>query len=280
MGKQEMVTGEMTGEPVADAVLDAKMREIWARLEKPWVRKILQKSLPPTRIASMGCDFIVHPRDNFTEFRMWENGLPPEHAATMHLAGLLADTDAVIVDVGANAGAFSLPIIMRAGPGARAALFEPNPVMRARLQTNLDLNGLTRARVFDCAISDSVGSAQLHFPGNGNLGQGRIGQGYDGAGARAGVTVTLRPLADCLQEAGLDRVDLLKVDVEGLEDRVIAPLLQAKDAPKPRLIYVEIEHQDTWTYPLLDLLAQAGYGEAQAFGKNRLFQREERSERL
>jgi FkbM family methyltransferase len=275
MVRQDKVMGQDAVEPVADAVMDAKMREIWARLEKPWVRKILQQSLPPTRITSMGCDFIVHPRDNFTEFRMWENGLPPEHEATLHLADLLADSDAVIVDVGANAGAFSLPIIKRAGKGARAAVFEPNPVMRARLQANLDLNDLGHARVFDCAVSDAAGRARLHFPGNGNLGQGRIGQGYDGPGAREGVEVALRPLADCLAEASFDRVDLLKVDVEGLEDRVIAPLLQAEDAPRPRLIYVEVEHQGTWTYPLLDILADRGYAEVRTFGKNRLFQREE-----
>jgi FkbM family methyltransferase len=275
MVKHDKVTGQHAVEPVADAAMDAKMRELWGKLEKPWVRKVLQQSLPPTRITSMGCDFIVHPRDNFTEFRMWENGLPPEHEATLHLAGRLADTPAVIVDVGANAGAFSLPIIKRAGQGARAALFEPNPVMRARLQVNLDLNDLGAAHVFDCAISDAPGTARLHFPGNGNLGQGRIGQGYDGPNAREGVEVALRPLADCLRDIGFDCVDLLKVDVEGLEDRVIAPLLQTKDAPRPRLIYVEIEHQATWTYPLLDLLADAGYAEQRAFGKNRLFQHEE-----
>ena len=272
MVKQEKITKSDAEEPVADAVMDAKMREIWGKLEKPWVRKVLQQSLPPTRITSMDCEFIVHPRDNFTEFRMWENGLPPEHEATLHLAEVLADSKAVIVDVGANAGAFSLPIIKRAGKGARAALFEPNPVMRARLEVNLALNDLGAARVFDCAISDTEGTARLHFPGNGNLGQGRIGQGYDGPNAREGGEVPLRPLADCLAEAGFDTVDLLKVDVEGLEDRVIAPLLQTEGAPRPRLIYVEVEHQGIWAYPLLEVLAEAGYTETGSFGKNRLFQ--------
>lgn len=275
MVKQDKLMAQDAVEPVADAMMDAKMREIWGKLEKPWVRKILQQSLPPTRVSSMGCDFIVHPRDNFTEFRMWENGLPPEHEATVYLADTLADSDAVIVDVGANAGAFSLPIIKRAGKAARAALFEPNPVMRARLQANLDLNALAMAKIFDCAISDTAGTARLHFPGNGNLGQGRIGQGYDGPNAREGVEVALRLLADCLTEARFDRVDLLKVDVEGLEDRVIAPLLQTEVAPRPRLIYVEVEHQGGWAYPLLDVLAEAGYAEFRSFGKNRLFQHEQ-----
>ena len=263
---------ELAVEPVADAAMDAKMRELWGKFVKPWARTILRHSLPPTPIDSMGCRFIVHPRDNFTEFRIWENGLPPEHEATAYLADLLEGSDAVIVDVGANAGAFSLPILNRAGAAARAALFEPNPVMRARLMVNLGLNGLERARVFDCAVSDDSGSARLYFPRNGNLGQGRVGQQYEGEAARDGIEVAQRPLADCIAEAGFECIDLLKVDVEGLEDRVITPLLQAANAPRPRLIYVEIEHQANWRYPLLEVLAQSGYAKVRDFGKNRLFE--------
>ena len=258
-------------EPVADAAMDAKMRELWAKFSKrTWVRKQLADSLPPTRVTSMGCDFIVHPRDNFTEFRIWENGLPPEHEATQSIADRLAGSDAVIVDVGANAGAFFLPILRAAGDKARAVVFEPNPVMRARLQTNIALNALENVTVFDCAISDAAGTSKMFFPRNGNLGQGRIDLSYAGEGE--GSTVRVRPLAECLTEAGVGRVDFLKVDVEGLEDRVIAPLLAGATTLLPRLIYFEVEHQAAWHYPLLEILAEKGYAECQSFDKNKLFE--------
>ncbi len=259
-------------EPVADAAMDTKLREIWARFRKRWMRNTLRELLPPTLIESLGCRFIVHPRDNFTEFRIWEVGVPPEHEATRHIAERLEDTDPVIVDVGANAGAFFLPIMLRAGPGARALAFEPNPVMRARLATNIGLNDMEhRVTVFDCAISDEAGRSRLHFPRNGNLGQGRVEVAYEQA-AEDGVEVAMRPLPDCLAEAGIGRIDFLKVDVEGLEDRVIVPLFDAETPIKPRLIYLEIAHDGVWKYPLLQRLENEGYQQIGTFSDNSLFE--------
>lgn len=259
-------------EPVADAAMDAKMRQIWARIQKPWVRQIIREMLPPTPVSAMGCDFIVHPQDNFTEFRLWETGLPPEHLATQHIAETLENSDPVIVDVGANAGAFFLPIHMAGGPGARSVVFEPNPVMQERLLTNVALNRLQdQVSLFTCAVGDAPGRSVLHFPRNGNLGQGRIEVAYPHKKASEGVEVAIRPLADCLAEAGVSRVDFLKVDVEGLEDRVIVPLLRGDPALLPRLIYFEIAHDGVWTLPLMEELERAGYVRVQEFDNNALF---------
>ncbi|QBF31611.1 FkbM family methyltransferase [Thalassococcus sp. S3] len=264
---------EIEDEPVADMAMSAKFRELWDKFEKPWIRKELRESFPPMRMTSMGCDFIIYPKDNFTEFKMWENGLPPEHEATQAMADRLTGHDAVIVDVGGNAGAFFLPVLKAAGPGARAVVFEPNPVMQARLQQNVELNGFENVRLFTCAVSDQPGRSKLYFPRNGNLGQGRVNVEYDHKAASEGVEVELRPLAECLAEAGVERIDFLKVDVEGLEDRVICPLLQDENAPKPRLIYFEVAHDGVWHYPLMDVLAEQSYAEVQRYGANSLFER-------
>lgn len=264
---------QSTTEAVADAAMDAKLREIWGKFDKRWVRDILRKSLPPTRVTCLGCDFIVHPRDNFTEFKMWEKGLPPEHEATQALADRLEGTDPVIVDVGANAGAFFLPILKTAGAKARAVVFEPNPVMQSRLSQNISLNGLDeQVHVFDCAVSDAPGASVMHFPRNGNLGEGRVQVGY-AHGSEDGLEVALRPLPECLAEADLGRVDFLKVDVEGLEDRVIVPLLKGDKRLHPTLIYFEVAHDGVWSLPLMEVLEAAGYQETEKFQKNSLFER-------
>lgn len=267
---------DVTTEPVADAAMDAKMREIWARFpNRPKVRNALRDMLPPTRVSALGCDFIVHPRDNYTEFRMWETGLPPEHVATRAIAETLAHSDAVIVDVGANAGAFFLPVLKAAGKGAKAIAFEPNPVMRRRLQANVALNKLSsRVTVFDCAVGAEPGQSVLHFPRNGNLGQGRIDVAYARGGSE-GVAVAIRPLSDCLAQAKVPRVDFLKVDVEGLEDRVIVPLLKGDPTFWPKRIYFEIAHDGVWQMPLLQVLSDRGYARVQDFDNNALFRRDD-----
>jgi FkbM family methyltransferase len=259
---------------IADAAMDAKMREIWGMFQKPWIRTMIREVLPPTPVHTLGCDFIVYPRDNFTEFKIWENGLPPEHLATQYIADFLEDSDPVIVDVGANAGAFFLPVHKKGGSGTRSIVFEPNPVMQHRLLTNIALNDIQNdVTLFTCAISDTPGRARLQFPRNGNLGQGRIDVAYKQKHASEGVEVAVRPLVDCLVEAGVSHIDFLKVDVEGLEDRVIVPLLQGDPALHPHLIYFEVAHDGVWSLPLLQTLEDAGYTRLHDFDNNALFQR-------
>lgn len=266
-------TSGVQAEAVASEAMDAKLREIWGKFEKDWMRRELRALLPPTQMEWMDVKFVVHPRDNFTEFRMWELGRPPEHEATDEIAAMLEGTDAVIVDVGANAGAFGLPILARAGKKAKGVLFEPNPVMLDRLNGNIALNKMKNAKVFDCAVSDAPGKSAMFFPKNGNLGQGRIELTYGAQNEGETIEVEIRTLPECLKEAKLGRVDFLKVDVEGLEDKVICPLLESDEKLWPGMIYFEVEHQDAWGLPLMQKLDECGYAELKSFGKNHLFKR-------
>lgn len=262
--------------------VDAKLRELWEKSRGKFrFREIIRSCIDPTLVEVMGCRFIVHPRDNLTEFVMWRDGKPPEFEGTSAVIEKLGGGDVTIVDVGANAGGFSLPVLRAAGKGARAVLFEPNPVMLSRLHTNIGLNGFENIEVFECAISDQETTAKMMFPVKGltyfpntkNLGMGRIDYEYDEKGTEVGAEVAVRPLVSCLQEAGIERVDFLKVDVEGLEDKVIAPLLDGPETLLPKLLYFEVEHAGKWTYPLNELLAARGFERIGRYKHNRLFER-------
>jgi len=261
-------------EPIADATMEAKMRQLWAHFSRDEaVLDRMRAVLPPCRARALECDFILHPRNNYTEYVLWRDGHLPEEAATDRIRQRLAGQDVTLVDVGANVGAFSLPILKAASDGARAILFEPNPEMVARLETNIALNALSdRTEIRVRGVSDATGEAKMYFPSYGNLGQGRIGATYD-TGQEHGLTVELRPLPNCLADAKIDRIDVLKVDVEGHEDRVIGPLLTSDAAPKPDMIYFEVAHDAHWVYPLRALLANRGYVQTADFEANALFER-------
>lgn len=253
----------------------AEWVSLWSGLSEPSERHAWRPRLPVTPAEVMGCRFVLHPADNFTELCMWESGLPPEHAATEFIAEALDGLDPVIVDVGANAGAFFLPIHLRGGRGTRSIVFEPNPDMRARLVRNIALNGFDGSvHVFDCAVSDRVGRSALYFPRNGNQGQGRIDVAYPHRQASMGVAVDVRPLLECLLEVGVPHVDFLKVDVEGLEDRVIVPLLESNAALRPKMIYFETVHDGVWSLALMETLEKHGYDLIEQFDKNALFLRD------
>ena len=261
-------------EPTSEPKTRAEWVRLWSDAETKLERRAIRRRLPAASIESMDCTFIAHPVDNYTEFRLWITGNPPEHVAMQALCDALAGRGPVIVDVGANAGVFFIPIHVAGGPGTRSIVFEPNPTMLTRLRTNVDLNGLEPAvQIFECAISDHSGRSDMHFPRNANLGQGRIDVPYPHKRVPDSFEVPVRPLRECLAEAGVTKIDLLKVDVEGLEDRVIFPMLEAGDHLLPRMIYFETAHDRVWFYPLEEKLAQCGYKLVEQYDANALFER-------
>lgn len=137
------------------------------------------------------------------------------------------------VDVGANCGFYA---IRTAAAGGRVVAVEPHPQMFRRLQFNAALNPECPVRLLQCAVGDRHGDIGLAEDFR-NLGRTRI----DDTGA---IQAEIRPLLAILRDEGIERLDALKVDVEGFEDRVLAPFL--KEAPEP-LLPETIVAEHTWS---------------------------------
>jgi FkbM family methyltransferase len=146
---------------------------------------------------------------------------------------------AVVLDVGANIGLFTLFLIWKYGRGCFAAihLFEPNPDTFARLRRNLaanNLEGICTAHLL--ALSDRTGTIYMESP-----------HGYSVLNMISDtgtVPVACKPLDDWRREQGLAAVDLLKADVEGHEMSLLRGALGT--LPLVRRLYVEVkgEHLD------------------------------------
>jgi FkbM family methyltransferase len=118
------------------------------------------------------------------------------------------------VDVGANHGYYTLLCADAVGPGGRVVACEPNPSVAALLEKTLRLNGFTgRTTLVREAVADMDGDslALVVPPGRGMNAYLRPAD-PDGVPVR---TVTLDTLCH-----GLGRVDLVKIDVEGAEEKV------------------------------------------------------------
>ena len=172
--------------------------------------------------------------------------------------------DGVFVDIGANVGIYSLTAALHLGAEGRVFAFEPFPPAFRRLQFNL---GATRAQrtdwprvhVLDIGISDREESRELRIDA-GNLGGGSIATGrFSKAGSTDAVVIRCRPLLRVLDEFAVDRIDVLKIDVEGAEDLALCPFLeQAADERLPQRMI--IENSDVlWTLDLRAALARRGY---------------------
>ncbi len=235
------------------------------------LRRELRANLPMTRMQYADLDLLVAPSHNYTEFILWRRGRPPEHRATQHLRALYQDKSPTIVDVGANAGIFSLPIAKVARGDARFILIEPNPEMVGRLRSNIALNGLSQLHVDQVAVGDKAGQEKLFFSPNGNPGEARLGVSFETDAG--GIEVPVVTLPDLAERHGLSEIDLLKVDVEGLEDRVILPALH-EDRLRVRRIYFEDAHSELWASDVVAALRDAGYREETRFGENALYARD------
>lgn len=132
----------------------------------------------------------------------------------------------IVVDVGANVGAFS---VLAAKLGAVKVLaFEPHPASMARLVANVERNGVGGiVWPEQAAILDDAGKVLIEGDGGGaHVGRGDVALPADHDPA---MYVEARSLDEVLQ--GVDEVALLKIDTEGSEYRIVdgcAPSTLAK----------------------------------------------------
>jgi FkbM family methyltransferase len=127
-----------------------------------------------------------------------------------------------VVDAGANVGIFS---VQQARRGTRVYAFEPNPECFHRLTQTVAVNGLSTAiTVYNDALGSVAGTASLV------VGESTLA-GYvapsNGNGDNHSVSVQVRRLDEVMESLELERVDLLKIDVEGSELEVLKGAAQS-----------------------------------------------------
>lgn len=161
----------------------------------------------------------------------------------------------VFVDIGANAGIYSLTAAAAVGPDGRVLSVEPNPRMVERLALNLSLNGFRdRAILEQAAVSDCAGEFALTLDDR-NLG----GASLVNRRSEHSIRVRCERLEDLLARHGIARVHALKIDIEGAEDRALAPFFaSAPPSLHPDILIIENSRQD-WKQDLPAIFAAAGY---------------------
>ena len=120
-----------------------------------------------------------------------------------------------VVDVGANWGYFTLVCAYRVGSTGRVLALEPHPRLVSLLGENVTANRLSHVEAIQLAAGAAAGSTP--FVGfderEGNWGVSRAARATDPVDFEAR-TVALDELLD---ERRIDRVNLVKVDIEGAE---------------------------------------------------------------
>jgi FkbM family methyltransferase len=136
------------------------------------------------------------------------------------------------VDIGANLGMFTLLAAACVGPGGRVIALEPSKRERERLEANVKLNGFANVRVIAAATSDVPGNARLHVAREPNSGHNTLGAFiYDVREELAEEVELIR-----LDDAGIDHVDVMKLDVEGAEVKALRGAARLIDRCRPTVL--------------------------------------------
>lgn len=170
----------------------------------------------------------------------------------------------VVLDAGANEGLYSILAARAVGPSGVVVAVEPSPREFRRIYANLELNRLSNVRVVPRGLLDSPGAAVLHAADATHSGHNTFGRFvYESVGGVEDTEVQVTTVDDLLREQGLDRLDVIKIDVEGAEARLLRGAVGTLKRHRP-LIIMELQDRSlramgSSATEVLELLADQDY---------------------
>jgi FkbM family methyltransferase len=120
------------------------------------------------------------------------------------------------LDIGGNLGFYTIKLGKWVSPSGKVAAFEANPAMVKRIQDHIDLNNFAHVHVIDKAVDNEIKVTQFYIsvdvendPGKNSLFPEAVHGKYEGVDVP---TVTIDTF---MAESGWDRLDVIKMDIEG-----------------------------------------------------------------
>ncbi len=163
------------------------------------------------------------------------------HRELLPLFRRLVPPDAVVFDVGAHAGQFTKLFARLAAEGFVFA-FEPQSYARRILAAAIRLNRLKNVAVLPMALGEVAGVGQLSLPvkSSGSYGFGLANLAAAVGGKSENEAVAIVTLDQCVAALALDRLDLVKADIEGAELLMLRGGIRTLETLRP-VFYLELD---------------------------------------
>lgn len=164
------------------------------------------------------------------------------------------------LDLGANIGSIIVPVAKRR-PDIKAAGVEAAPWIFPYLQENIAKNNLANVVLINNALFDVDDKELDFFSPHDKFGKGSLSPVF----TQEGVKVKTKKVDSIVRQLNIEKVDLIKIDVEGFEYFVFKGaenLLKAQDAPVIIFEFVDWAEQramDLQPGSAQQLLMEMGY---------------------
>lgn len=269
-----------TRSPFGTYKAERMVRAAWRLADRHDLSKSLRKRIRalvarvfkgPYDLEADGLKFRIYPGENYDDRKILAKGRLPEREEHRLIEPHLGEGK-VFVDVGANIGSYS---VFAARHGAEVLSIEANPQTADKLSFNVRANDLPNVKIINSAVGPREDTMPLWLEPS-NCGFATFVKDLttgEWAGDWSQTFVKVMPLTTIADDENLHRIDVLKVDVEGFEDRVLLPFLRhAEKSLWPRVILLETNCRPYWSEDCLPELASRGYKVTGQTNDNMIFE--------
>jgi FkbM family methyltransferase len=194
----------------------------------------------PLDVTFRDCRYRIEGRNNLMEYGLLLH--PKFNVEEIDFLTEACPAGGVAVDIGSNIGLYSLPLARAVGASGLVICIDANAGVLARMGVSARLSDMPQIVPVHGAVGEHEGRIDLAIRRD-DLSIVSVEETDTGS-------VAMRPLAAILADAGVTRIDVLKIDIEGYEDKALAPFLRgAVGDMVPRRVVIERGGPDGGDYP-------------------------------
>lgn len=184
-------------------------------------------------VKRFGINYALHPYD-YDDYALYY-GLDLEPRT--ELFDLVKD-GMTVFDIGTNIGHVLLTFANKNITGKNFG-FEPVPHIYERAKKNISLNNFNNIVLNNVALSDTSEDLVIQLANTHHSGSSRLGKKNETSNNNNSTIIKAITLDEFVQQNKIEKIDFMKIDVEGFEKNILAGAKQTLKNFKP-LLFVEI----------------------------------------